>query len=144
MALKALAAAEKHGISPALVCSIVEVCSGWDASLTEWTPNRALLGEHPVDLGGEGNWVAMGTRWGLMQILGHDAYHAGYRGPFDTVEGALDAGCLTLRQLLAKHEDETKATLMWFGTERKGLARRVLAVLPQMREFVEAKPCDAT
>lgn len=85
----------------------------------------------------------MGTRWGLMQVLGHDAYHAGYRGPFDTVEGALDAGCTVLAHLLAKHKDETKATLMWFG-ERRGLARRVLAVLPQMKEFVEAKPCDVT
>lgn len=143
LAVKALDAAGKVGVSPEMVCAIIEVSSAWDASLTEWQPTSWLMVHHPVDLGGERNWVAMGTRWGAMQVLGQDAWMAGYKTLErlgDTGENLL-AGCMALKNIVG---DERKTLALWFGAERRSLTSKALAILPQCRLFVEARPCVNT
>lgn len=140
LALKAIAAAEQAGVAAGLVCAIIEVSSGWDAALTEWVPSSWLMAQHPVDLGGERDWIALGTRWGAMQVLGQDAWQAGYKTleRLAETDENLFAGAMVLKGLLP---DERKAILRWFGVERRGLAAKALAILPQCKQFVEARPC---
>jgi hypothetical protein len=143
LAVKALDAAEKVGVDPAIVCAIIESASGWDASLIEWNPTPWLLQQHPVDFGGDRFWLALGTRYGAMQVLGQDAYHAGYKTLAklgDTDENLL-AGCIVLKGIQG---DEKQILALWFGQERRNLAAKALAILPQCRLFVEARPCVNT
>jgi hypothetical protein len=143
IAIKALDAAEKVGVDPAMVCAIIESASGWDASLIEWNPTPWLMAQHPVDFGGDRFWLALGTRYGAMQVLGQDAYHAGYKTLAklgDTDENLL-AGCTVLKGIRG---DEKHTLAQWFGQERRNLAAKALAILPQCRLFVEARPCVNT
>lgn len=141
VANKAITAAEKAGVPPELVCAIIEVSSGWDASMREWAPTRWLLDQHPVDFGGDLNWVALGFRWGAMQVSGQEAWQAGYKdlGSLREVDGSMEAGCLVLKKILS--DDLDKTVSLWFGRERRNLSQRTLAVLPQCKAFVEARPC---
>jgi hypothetical protein len=139
LALKAIEAAEKVGVPAELVCAIIETSSAWNDALIEWNPTQWLLQQHPVDFGGERYWMALGTRYGAMQVLGQDAYMAGYKNLenlSDTDENLL-AGCTVLKKIFGE-ERETLA--LWFGNERKELARKAMAVLPLCRRFVEARP----
>lgn len=139
LAFRALSAAEKIGVDPAMVVAIVEITSGWDASLIEWNPTPWLLQQHPVDFGGDRYWLALGTRYGAMQVLGQDAYHAGYKTleKLHVTEENLLAGCMVLKGISG---DEREVLAKWFGNERRNLTLKSLAILPQCRLFVEAKP----
>ena len=142
IALKAIAAAERRNVPPGLVCAIIEISSGWDASLNEWHPAAWLLNQHPVDWGME-RWNALGTRWGPMQILGQDAHAAGYKTveKLADLDESLDVGCMLLKGLLGP--DVKRTMILWFGAERKGLADKVLAVLPQFEQFIKERPCES-
>lgn len=133
--------AETIGVSPALVCAIIEVSSHWDASMMEWNPTRWLLGEHPVDVGGDDNWMIMGTRWGLMQVLGQEAFMTGWKDLESLPDHSLEAGCKLLRRVLDDQKDWKDAIRVWFGAERKWMVPAVLAILPDYQRFVEAKSC---
>jgi hypothetical protein len=140
----AIDAAENAGVSPALVCAIIEVSSGWNAALSEWEPEPWLLTNHPLDFpGGETEYLALGTRWGLMQFRGSQAKQAGYKGKLSPqlVEPKynLEAGCFILKTLMTK--TSLQAVLMaWYGLERRGLVGQTLALLPRFEEFVNARP----
>lgn len=138
LAEKAIRAADHAEVPAELVCAIIEVASGWNAALTEWNPSTWLMNQHPIDVG-EGNWIAMGTRWGALQVRGQEAWMAGYKTleRLAETDANLEAGCMVLKKILG---DERKTLLTWFG-ERKSLANRALAILPQCKQFVEAKPC---
>lgn len=134
--------AEQVGVPAALVCSIIEVSSHWDTSMMEWNPTRWLLTEHPVDVGGDDNWMIMGTRWGLMQVLGQEAFMTGWRDLVTIPDHSLEAGCRLLKRFLDDyHGDYNKALITWFGAERQGLAGMAIAMLPDYQRFVEMKPC---
>jgi hypothetical protein len=140
LAFKALSIAERTGVPGELVCAIIEVSSGWNDALIEWAPQPWLREQHPVDFGGDRYWLALGTRYGAMQVLGQDAWMAGYKSveKLAVTEENLLAGCLVLGKILG---EEARTLALWFGTERQHLAKRALAILPQCRLFVEAKPC---
>ena len=135
----AIDAAEKFGVPGELVCAIIEVSSGWNESLIEWAPSSWLMAQHPQDLGGEEKWIALGTRWGPLQVRGQEAWMAGYKTVerLAKTEENLLAGCLTLKTILT---EERKTLLLWFGNERKSLAHRAIAILPLCLKFIEAKP----
>lgn len=82
-------------------------------------------------------WTAMGFRWGLMQVLGQEAFQFGFKDltRLQEVDGSLEAGCMVL-----KHFGDN-AIAKWFGAERRGLTKRAMLLLPYMKEFVENKPC---
>lgn len=142
LALEAIAMAETIGVPPALVCSIIEVSSHWDQSMMEWNPTPWLRTEHPVDVGGEDNWMILGTRWGLMQVLGQEAFMTGSWMHIESLpDNSLEAGCRLLRHTLDHQKDEKSALIIWFGAERKSLAGMALALLPDYQRFVEMKPC---
>jgi soluble lytic murein transglycosylase-like protein len=136
LAHKAIEAAEKYGLDAALVCSIIELSSSWNAAKEEWNPTRWLLMTDPIDVGGIDRWQIMATRWGLMQISGQEALFHGYEEIEELADPmtSLEAGCHVLRAI-------GSSTEKWFGAERKGLAKGVLLILPQYKSFVESRPC---
>lgn len=142
LALEAIRIANEVGVPAAIVCAIIEVSSHWNAATEEWNPTRWLLGQHPVDLGGDRTWLDMGTRWGLMQVLGQEAFEVGCdMDSMRTIDGSLRAGCKLLKKVLNQHKNKDRTLLVWFGHERKHLASRALAILPDYEKFVEAAPC---
>jgi hypothetical protein len=142
----AIDTAEGIGVSPALVCSIIEISSAWNAALSEWEPETWLLMNHPLDFPGkETEYQALGTRWGLMQFLGSKAKHCGYKGKLSAELGEpkynLEAGCTILKKLMGDGTISLKAVLInWYGPERRSLVAATLAVLPRFQEFVAARP----
>lgn len=145
LALKAIATALRVGVDPALVCTIIEVSSGWNAAMTEFCPTTWLRTIEPIDVGGMERWTAMGTRFGPMQILGQEAFLAGWKEveKLQDLDANLEAGCEVLKALTSK-KNEHHAVLLWFGQERKELARKALAMKPQFEKFVEARPHEKT
>jgi len=100
-----------------------------------------------MDLGGGVKWLAMGFRWGPMRVLGQEAYFAGWKEvtKLRDLDMNLEAGCVLLRKLVADcNGDEEKAVKLYFGAERKGLARASLGLLPEFQKFVEARPHEET
>lgn len=141
LALEAISMADKIGVPAALVCAIIEVSSHWDAGAMEWNPTAWLRTEHPVDVGGEDNWMIMGTRWGLMQVLGQEAFMTGsWRDVASLPDNSLEAGCRLLKHFLGNQKDEKSVLLIWFGAERKQLAVMANLMIPDYQKFVEARP----
>ena len=139
LAHRAIETAERIGVDPAMVCAIIETETSWDASKREWNPTRWLLGVAPIDVGGDVNWVIMGTRWGPMQVLGQQALEAGLKDleKLRTTDGSIEGGCIVLKSLGSN-------LARWFGAERKLLAKKASFLLPIMEEFVKSRPCVNT
>jgi hypothetical protein len=141
----AIDAALNAGVSPALVCAIIEISSGWNAALQEWQPEPWLVNSHPNDYpGGETEWLALGTRWGLMQFLGSKAHAAKYN-PItpELIEPRhnLAAGCLILKAIMGKGEWSVKTILVqWYGNDRRSLVEPTLRLLPTFERFVRERP----
>jgi len=142
----AISIAEGRGISPALVCAIIEVSSQWNPTTSAWEPEPWLLQTHPLDhVGHEEEFIALGTRWGLMQFLGSKAKMAGYKGKMDgsliNPKENIEAGCAILKNLLGDGKQSLKAVLMnWYGFDKRAMAEYTMAVLPKFDEFVKARP----
>lgn len=139
----AIDAAEKAGVPPAIVCAIVEVSSSWNPSISEWEPPQWLLANHPNDFrGGEQEYLALGTRWGLMQFMGWRLKDVGWKGPMGPELGEpqtnLEAGCAILKSLI---DSGSKNVLIhWFGIERRRMADLTLKLLPTFERFVAERP----
>lgn len=147
LALKAISIALRVGIDPALVCTIIEVSSGWAAAMTEFSPSAWLRTVEPTDIGGLWRWQAMGTRFGPMQVLGQTAFFFGWKEieKLEDLSVNLEVGCKILKALLAEQKgNERNAILLWFGQERKEMARKALAMKPQFDRFVEARQHEKT
>ena len=129
------------------MCAIVEVSSGWNPSLREWEPERWLLANHPNDFrGGEEEYIALGTRWGLMQFMGSRLREMEWKGPFTAELGEpemnLKAGCFILRRLL---DSGSKNILIhYYGIERRRMADLTLKLLPVFERFVQERPAVGT
>jgi hypothetical protein len=142
----AIDTAIRERIPPALVCAIIEVSSQWNVALQEWEPEPWLVNSHPNDFpGGETEYLALGTRWGLMQFMGSRAKQSGYKGKlsWELLEPRqnIEAGCCILRNILGSRPDHPRSILMpWYGIERRAMVGPTLAVLPRMTEFVAARP----
>ena len=139
----AIDAAEKAGVPPALVCAIVEVSSQWNPSLRDWEPSRWLLGQHPLDFrGGEEEYLALGTRWGLMQLTGEQLRMYEWKGKFSAElgepQGNLEAGCYILKKII---DSGSKNVLThYFGLERRRMADLAVKLIPTFEAFVAARP----
>ena len=132
LAAKAIKAAHLHRLDAALVCSIIQVASNWDATKTEWKPSRWLLLQHPLDIGGFDMYKILGTRWGLMQVSGEEAYKLKYPhlDKLSEAEHSLDAGCLVF-----KHMGESPS--LWFESDASR-AQISLALKPKYQQFTES------
>jgi hypothetical protein len=138
-------AAEKATVPAALVCAIIEVSSSWSVGIREWEPESWLLMNHPNDFpGGEQEYIALGTRWGLMQFHGARLKNMNYPGKIDVALGEpkhnLEVGCWILKQLGEKHKDARAILIQWYGFERRRMADLTLALLPRFEQFVAARP----
>lgn len=133
------------GVPAELVCAIIEVSSGWNAALQEWQPEPWLLNSHPNDYpGGEQEFIALGTRWGVMQFLGSKAKAAKYQ-PISAAliepQHNLAAGCLILKAIMQGPTSSLKTILMqWYGLERRGLVEPTLRLVPLFERFVRERP----
>jgi soluble lytic murein transglycosylase-like protein len=146
----AIDAALKAEVPPALVCAIIEVSSGWDAAMQEWQPEPWLLALHPNDFaGGEQEYQALGTRWGLMQFHGARLRDFQYPGKISASEllepkTNLAAGCYLLGRIMANHHNLLGVLLKWYGFERKDLGKITLQMLPDFERFVAARPAQTS
>ncbi len=145
----AIDVAEGMGVDAALVCAIIEVSSQWSVSLNSWEPEPWLLQIHPNDFkGGEPEYVAMGTRFGLMQFLGSKAKAGGYpkiSADLGDPKTNIEAGCTILKSIMGQGTPSLLAVLMnWYGFDKRRMAEYTIAVLPRFREFVAARPAAGT
>jgi Transglycosylase SLT domain len=132
-----------------LVCAIIEVSSQWNAALQEWEPEPWLLHSHPFDFpGGETEYLALGTRWGLMQFMGSRLKQAGWKGPLSQqlVEPKtnIEAGCCILHNCIGNGKANVRMVLnQWYGVERRGLVPATLGLLGTFERFVAERPLPA-
>ncbi|TVM15058.1 transglycosylase [Oceanidesulfovibrio indonesiensis] len=118
----AIAAAEQHNLPPALVCAVVTVESGWEATASRFEPHYRYLWDvrsntpfrrltttesnseqappdfhAPHGVGRHTEWQHQQTSWGLMQIMGAVARERGFTARFLTAlcepKIGLEYGC---------------------------------------------------
>ena len=117
--------------------------SQWNPSLREWEPSRWLLGNHPNDFrGGEEEYLALGTRWGLMQFTGEQLRMYEWKGKFSAElgepQGNLEAGCFILKKII---DSGSKNVLThYFGLERRRVADLAVKLIPTFERFVLERP----
>jgi hypothetical protein len=113
LVLLAEAAALKHGLDPALVCSIINLRSGWFPGKMEW-----LAGQ---------------TVYGLFQL----PLESGLPEPEEQVE----TGCKKIKELLASSNGRPETMLMQFsGVVNSNFGLRVLTDVPMWQKFLKEKP----
>ena len=117
LVLLAEAAALKHGLDPALVCSIINLRSGW----------------YP----GKWEWIAGQRAYGLFQL----PQPTGMPEP----EEQLETGCKTIKNLLEQCGGQPEKMLMMFsGIINSNFGTRVLNDVEMWKSFLKEKPVCTT
>jgi soluble lytic murein transglycosylase-like protein len=128
---EARAAAEAHGLDPALVCAVVHNESGWDQWALRYEPGFYRRYIEPLAGVGDTEKQSRAFSYGLMQIMGQTAREFGFGGKFlvelcDPVQN-LEFGCRKLAQCMDRAGGNiTQALLLYNGGGDKAYPDRVL------------------
>ena len=117
LVLLAEAAAIRHGLDPALVCSIINLRSGWFPGKLEWVSGQ--------------------TVYGLFQL----PLDKGIPEP----EGQVETGCKKIKELMDRSNGRPEMMLMQFsGIVNSNFGVRVLNDVPMWEKFLKEKPVCTT
>lgn len=128
-------AASAEGISPQLVCAVVEQESAWNTFAVRYEPGFLAKYVAPQYTKGGMSATECYTRamsWGLMQVMGEVARELGFDGSWLTEltdpKVGLEFGCKKLKRCLSHAAgDEAKGLLEWNGGANKNYPAEVLA-----------------
>src|ERR1700736_1117453 len=130
--------AAKYGLSPSLVCAVVQQESAWNQFAMRY--EAAFFAKYiaPLYVNNKINATEAYARafsWGLMQVMGEVAREFGFDGSLAVLtdpESNLDIGCKILKHKLdwAKGDVE-KGLLSWNGGATKDYPAQVMARIPQ-------------
>jgi soluble lytic murein transglycosylase-like protein len=117
----ARATAVAHGLSPDLVCAVVEQESNWDTWAVRFEPAFEKRYIHPaLPAAPTTEELSLAISWGLMQVMGQSAREHGFRGRFFTglcnPEVGLEIGCRVLSDKWARANANLETALQhWNG-----------------------------
>jgi len=132
-ALAALARtiAVQQGLSPSLVCAVIEQESAWNPYAIRYEPAFRTRYVAPLRVSATEE-IARSISWGLMQVMGQVARENGFVERFlptlcDPATG-IRTGCIVLgRKIGAASGDLTRALVLWNGGANQDYAPQVLA-----------------
>lgn len=132
----AKSAASAAGLSPTLVCAIVEQESSWEPGAYRYEPaffKNYVVGQYAAGKIDITEAQARAFSWGLMQLMGQCAREDGFTGKFftdlcDDPATGLEWGCKHFKhKLLISNNDVSHALLIWNGGKDKTYPAEVLA-----------------
>jgi soluble lytic murein transglycosylase-like protein len=127
--------AVQQGLSPSLVCAVIEQESAWNPYAIRYEPAFRTRYVAPLRLPVTEE-IARSISWGLMQVVGQVARENGFVERFlptlcDPATG-IRTGCIVLRKKMdAASGDLNRALGLWNGGANKDYAAQVFARIPQ-------------
>jgi soluble lytic murein transglycosylase-like protein len=124
--------ATEHGLSPALVCAVIEQESGWNTWSQRFEPafyDKYIAPHYPQRTTES---IARATSYGLMQVMGATARELGFSDASMVTlcneRTGIYWGCMKLESCLQKSkQDETSALLKYNGGSNKIYPSQVAA-----------------
>jgi soluble lytic murein transglycosylase-like protein len=122
--------AVQQGLSPSLVCAIIEQESGWNPYAMRYEPAFRTRYVAPLRLSATEE-IARSVSWGLMQVMGQVAREHGFVERFlpalcDPATG-IRTGCTVLeKKIAAASGDVCRGLGLWNGGANQGYAPQVL------------------
>jgi len=131
----AVAAAAKYGLTPSLVCAIVERESEWNPWAIRYEPaffNKYVLPAYSNNKYSITEAKSRSISWGLMQVMGEEAREFGFTGDLSSLCNpfmVLEVGCQIFAHKLKVNEGNvSKALQAWNGGANPRYADEVLAL----------------
>lgn len=123
--------AVQQGLSPSLVCAVIDQESGWNPYAMRYEPAFRTRYVAPLRLSATEE-IARSISWGLMQVMGQVARENGFIERFlpslcDPATG-IQTGCFVLgKKLAAARGDVSRALGLWNGGANQDYAAQVLS-----------------
>ena len=127
--------AVQQGLSPSLVCAVIEQESAWNPHAMRYEPTFRTRYVAPLRLPATEE-IARSISWGLMQVMGQVARENGFVERFlpvlcDPVIG-IRTGCVVLeKKIAAASGDISRGLGYWNGGANQDYASQVLARVPR-------------
>lgn len=137
----ARAVAIRNGLSPSLVCALVQQESAWNQFALRYEPAFFQKYVAPLYAAGKIDVTETYSRcfsWGLMQVMGQVAREFGFEGSLGVLldpSWGLDTGCKVLAHKLDRAKGNVEQALLAYnGGGNPNYAKQVMARIPQYEE----------